>query len=191
MCRPLQGLQTDSNRLLITNIGDSPVIHKCGGISQFSFTRSWALTSQGGTLLCQRNCKMVRIYSHILRPNHDRTNLWRHNGMISVQWPRSILHRASAITSFIALILVSIGLVILAFTGKLPLEGLIFSPLGAFGFFIFTFGFIFIALAQLRHAIWDKGAMMEPDKNNILSYVMIFASIILAFAATFIATGAL
>ncbi len=121
------------------------------------------------------------------RPMAPHLQIWRwHPAMLS-----SILHRASAITSFIALILVSIGLVILAFTGKLPLEGLIFSPLGAFGFFIFTFGFIFMALAQLRHAIWDKGAMMEPDKNNILSYVMIFASIILAFAATFIATGAL
>ena len=47
-----------------------------------------------------------------------------------------------------------------------------------------------MTLAQLRHAIWDKGAMMDPDKNNMLSYVMIAASVVLSAIVTFIATGA-
>jgi len=69
---------------------------------------------------------------------------------------------------------------ILALTGKLPLEGLIFSLLGVIGFAVFAFAFIFMALAQLRHAIWDKGAMMDPDKNNMLSWGMIGASALLS-----------
>lgn len=112
--------------------------------------------------------------------------IWRwHPAMLS-----SILHRASAIICYIGLIKVAIGLLVLALTGKLPLEGLIFSPLGAIGLFVFLFAFIFMALAQLRHAIWDKGAMMDPDKNNMLSYVMIAASVVLAALITFLAAGA-
>lgn len=111
--------------------------------------------------------------------------IWRwHPAMLS-----SILHRASAIICYIGLVKVAVGLLILVLTGKLPLEGLIFSPLGAIGLFVFLFAFIFMALAQLRHAIWDKGAMMEPDKNNAMSYVMIVASVILASVLTFVAGG--
>jgi succinate dehydrogenase / fumarate reductase cytochrome b subunit len=102
----------------------------------------------------------------------------------------SILHRASAIICYIGLVKVAIGLLIVAITGRLPLEGLIFSPLGAIGLFVFLFAFIFMALAQLRHAIWDKGAMLDPAKNNVLSYVMIFAALALAALGTYFAGGA-
>ena len=44
---------------------------------------------------------------------------------------------------------------------------------GAIGLAIFVFAFIFMALAQFRHAIWDRGAMMDPDKNNMLTWGMI------------------
>ena len=119
------------------------------------------------------------------RPMAPHLQIWRwHPVMLS-----SILHRASAIICYVALILVAIGLLALAVTGKFPLEGLIFSPLGAIGLFVFLFAFIFMALAQLRHAIWDKGAMMDPDKNNAMSYVMIVASVILALVITFLAAG--
>lgn len=119
------------------------------------------------------------------RPMAPHLQIWKwHPAMLS-----SILHRASAIISYAGLIKVSIGLLILALTGKLPLEGLIFSPLGAFGLFVFVFAFIFMALAQLRHAIWDRGAMMDPDLNNTLSYAMIAVSIILAALTTFFAAG--
>ena len=120
------------------------------------------------------------------RPMAPHLQIWRwHPAMLS-----SILHRASAIICYVGLIKVAIGLLLLALTGKLPLEGLIFSPLGAIGLFVFLFAFIFMALAQLRHAIWDKGAMMEPEKNNMLSYVMIAASVILAALITALAAGA-
>jgi succinate dehydrogenase / fumarate reductase cytochrome b subunit len=113
--------------------------------------------------------------------------VWRwHPAMMS-----SIVHRASAIICYTALILVAVGVLILSLTGSLPLEGLIFSPLGALGLFVFLFAFIFMALAQLRHAVWDKGAMLKPELNNLLSYVMLFGSILLAFAITFLATGAI
>ena len=120
------------------------------------------------------------------RPMAPHLQIWRwHPAMLS-----SILHRASAIICYVGLFKVAMGLLALALTGKLPLEGLIFSPLGAIGLFVFLFAFIFMALAQLRPAIWAKGAMMDPDKNNMLSYVMIFASIVLAAIITFLATGA-
>lgn len=110
------------------------------------------------------------------RPMSPHLQIWRwHPAMLS-----SILHRASAIICYIGLIKVAVGLLILALIGKLPLEGLIFSPLGVIGLAVFAFAFIFMALAQLRHAIWDKGAMMDPDKNNMLSYAMIGLSVLLS-----------
>ncbi len=110
------------------------------------------------------------------RPMSPHLQVWRwHPAMLS-----SILHRACAIACYVALLLVAIGLVVLALTGSLPLQGLIFGPLGMIGFAIFVFAFIFMALAQLRHAIWDKGAMMKPELNNLLSYAMIAVSALLA-----------
>ena len=102
----------------------------------------------------------------------------------------SILHRATSIISYVGLILVAIGLLLVALTGRLPLEGLIFSPLGAIGLFVFVFSFIFMALAQLRHAIWDRAAMLKPELNNMLSYGMIAAAVILAALSTLAAVGA-
>lgn len=120
------------------------------------------------------------------RPMAPHLQIWRwHPAMLS-----SILHRACAIISYVGLIKVAVGLLILALTGKFPMEGLIFSPLGAIGLFVFLFAFVFMALAQLRHAIWDRGAMMDPDLNNTLTYVMIAGSAILAALVTFFATGA-
>jgi len=60
------------------------------------------------------------------RPMAPHLQIWRwHPAMLS-----SILHRASAIICYVGLIKVAIGLLVLGLTGKLPLEGLIFSPLG-------------------------------------------------------------
>jgi len=110
------------------------------------------------------------------RPMSPHLQIWRwHPAMLS-----SILHRASAIISYVALLLVAIGLLVLALTGSLPLEGLIFSPLGIIGFAVFIFAFIFMALAQLRHAVWDQGAMMNPDLNNKLTYGMIALAALLS-----------
>ncbi len=110
------------------------------------------------------------------RPMAPHLQIWRwHPAMLS-----SILHRASAIISFIALILVGIGLFVLALTGQLPLESLIYSPLGAIGFTFFVFAFAFMMLAQLRHAIWDMGNMFKPELNNTLSYAMIMLAAFIA-----------
>jgi len=110
------------------------------------------------------------------RPMSPHLQIWRwHPAMLS-----SILHRACAIICYVALLLVGVGLLALALTGTLPLEGLIYSPLGAVGLFVFLFAFIFMALAQLRHAVWDKGNMLKPELNNMLSYAMILLALVLA-----------
>lgn len=121
------------------------------------------------------------------RPMAPHLQIWKwHPAMLS-----SILHRASAIICYAALIKVAIGLLVLKLTGSLPLEGLIFSPLGAIGLFVFVFAFVFMALAQLRHAVWGKGAMMNPDLNNTLSYAMIAIAFLAALAITLISAGIL
>lgn len=119
------------------------------------------------------------------RPMSPHLQIWRwHPAMLS-----SILHRATSIISYIGLFKVALGLFVLALTGSLPLEGLIFSPLGVFGFFIFVFSFIFMALAQLRHAVWDNGAMLNPELNNKLTYGMIALALLLAVFSTLAAIG--
>jgi len=111
--------------------------------------------------------------------------IWRwHGAMMS-----SILHRASAIICYVALFVVAVGVLIASFTGQVPLEALIFSPLGAIGLFIFLFAFIFMALAQLRHAIWNRGKLLDPAKNNALSYAMVGGALFKAFILTLLISG--
>ena len=103
------------------------------------------------------------------RPMSPHLQVWRwHGAMMS-----SILHRASAIICYVALLIVAIGVLVTALTGKLPLEALVFSPLGAIGLFVFLFAFTFMAIAQLRHAIWNKGKFFDPDTNNLWSFFML------------------
>ena len=119
------------------------------------------------------------------RPMSPHLQIWRwHGAMMS-----SIVHRASAIISYVALCLVSVFIFVIFLTGTLPLEYIIFSPLGAIGLFVFLFAFIFLALAQLRHWIWSRGNMFEPEANNKLSYVMLAVSIVAALVLTLLATG--
>lgn len=119
------------------------------------------------------------------RPMSPHLQVWRwHGAMMS-----SILHRASAIISYVALFFVTVGVLIASFTGSLPLEGLIFSPLGAIGLFVFLFAFIFMAFAQFRHAIWNRGNMMDPAHNNTMSYGMIVAAVIVSLLFTLLISG--
>ena len=121
------------------------------------------------------------------RPLSPHLQIWKwHPTMAS-----SILHRAGAIISYFGLVFLAIGVLFLALTGELPLEGLIFSPLGAIGLFVFLFAFIFMAFAQFRHAVWDNGAMFEPQFNNLLSKLMIIGAVVISAILTFIATGGL
>ena len=116
------------------------------------------------------------------RPMSPHLQVWRwHGAMMS-----SILHRASAIICYVAVVIVGIGLLGFGSTGELPLAGLLFSPLGALGLFVFLFAFIFMALAQLRHAVWNQGEFFDPAKNNLLSYGMIAVALINAGLLTWI-----
>lgn len=116
------------------------------------------------------------------RPMSPHLQVWRwHGAMMS-----SIVHRASAIICYVALVIVAAGLLALGLTGELPLQGLLFSPLGALGLFVFLFAFIFMALAQLRHAVWNRGAFFKPELNNAVSFAMLATALILAAALTFI-----
>lgn len=120
------------------------------------------------------------------RPMAPHLQIWRwHGAMMS-----SIVHRASAIICYVALFLVAAGILVLSLTGSLPLAGLVFSPLGAIGLFVFLFAFVFMAVAQLRHAIWDRGDMFKPELNNMLSYVMLGFAIVVALVLTFVISGA-
>ena len=119
------------------------------------------------------------------RPMSPHLQVWRwHGAMMS-----SILHRASAIICYVALTIVALGLLYFGLKGELPLQGLLFSPLGAVGLFVFLFAFIFMALAQLRHAIWNQGEFFDPSKNNLLSYAMIAVALINAGLLTLIAVA--
>ena len=120
------------------------------------------------------------------RPMSPHLQVWRwHGAMMS-----SIVHRASAIICYVALFLVAVGIFVLALTGKLPLEGLVFSPLGAIGLTVFLFAFIFMALAQFRHWIWNSGKFLDPEQNNALSFIMLGVSLLLSFAGTALIVGA-
>ena len=119
------------------------------------------------------------------RPMSPHLQVWRwHGAMMS-----SIVHRASAIICYVALFIVALGILVMSLTNKLPLEGLVFSPLGAIGLFVFLFAFLFMAIAQFRHAVWNRGDMMDPAQNNTLSYVMLALSILVALILTLVASG--
>ena len=114
------------------------------------------------------------------RPMAPHLQVWKwHPAMLS-----SILHRISAIISYGFLIKIAVALVFLFTSGSIPLASLVFSPLGYLGFFVGFFAFIFMALAQLRHLIWDQGKYFEPAANNMMSWLMI----VLAFAGAAVST---
>ena len=118
------------------------------------------------------------------RPMAPHLQIWRwHPAMLS-----SILHRACAIFSYAALIKVALGLLFLAKNGELPMTDLLYSPLGAIGLFIGIFAVVFMALAQLRHTVWDMGKMFAPDTNNTLSWAMIASALLTAALFTYAAT---
>lgn len=120
------------------------------------------------------------------RPMAPHLQVWRwHPAMLS-----SILHRACAIISYVALIKLVLGLLYLKKKGSLPMEGLLYSPLGAIGLFIGIFAITFMALAQLRHLVWDQGKFMDPEANNKMSWVMIMAAIVVAAIFTWTTSSA-
>jgi len=120
------------------------------------------------------------------RPMAPHLQVWRwHPAMLS-----SILHRICAVISYGFLVKLTLGLLYFKKTGSVPFEGLIYSPLGWIGFFVAFFALTFMILAQLRHMIWDGGKYFDPDKNNMMSWVMIIVSILVAAVTTYAALGA-
>ena len=119
------------------------------------------------------------------RPMAPHLQVWRwHPAMLS-----SILHRACSIISYAALIKFALGLIYFTKTGIIPFENLIYSPLGALGMFIGFFGLIFMAFAQIRHTIWDRGLYFDPKSNNTMSILMIALALALAALCTFLISG--
>ncbi len=120
------------------------------------------------------------------RPMAPHLQIWRwHPAMLS-----SILHRITTVISYVFMIKLAFGLLFFKSTGHVPLEGLLYSPLGWIGFFVGFFALIFTAFAQLRHLIWDRGNYLEPAANNTMSWVMIALSVIGAAGCTYMALGA-
>ncbi len=120
------------------------------------------------------------------RPMAPHLQVWKwHPAMLS-----SILHRICCVISYAFLLKIAVALIVFKKTGSIPLEGLAFSPLGYIGFFVGFFAFFFMALAQLRHLIWDQGKYLEPGPNNMMSWLMILAAVILGAVSTYFVMGA-
>lgn len=114
------------------------------------------------------------------RPMAPHLQIWRwHPAMLS-----SILHRICAVISYGALIKFSFGLLYLKKTNELPFTELIYSPLGLIALFVIVFALVFMALAQLRHLVWDQGKAFDPAFNNKLSWGMIALALIVAIVFT-------
>ena len=105
----------------------------------------------------------------------------------------SILHRASGIVLYVALLKICIFLMAIAAGPKwfAQFQDLIYSPLGAVSFFIFTGILIFHLLNGIRHLVWDAGFGYNPKMSNIISIVIIIASAIAAIALTYCLIGSL
>lgn len=120
------------------------------------------------------------------RPMAPHLQIWRwHPAMLS-----SILHRICGIISYGFMIKLAIGLLYFKRTGNLPLESLLYSPLGWLGFFVGYFALIFLALAQFRHLVWDHGNYFDPAANNRMSWIMIILSVLGGAMFTYLSLGA-
>jgi len=121
------------------------------------------------------------------RPMSPHLQVWRwHPAMLG-----SILHRISSVICYIGFVKISFGLLILALTGKLPLEGVIYSPLGFIGLALFTFALVYLGLAQLCRLIWLRGKMLSPSLNNKLSLAMVLISVVLAIMVPLAVLGSI
>lgn len=121
------------------------------------------------------------------RPMSPHLQVWRWHGAMAA----SILHRACNIIMALALTGLALLVFSLAFGDGVfnALGGLIYSPLGAVLFGIVIFSAIYQSLAQLRHLIWDRGAMFDAGFNNTLSWVMMLAAAIVATILTLLTAG--
>ncbi|PHR57463.1 MAG: succinate dehydrogenase, cytochrome b556 subunit [Robiginitomaculum sp.] len=121
------------------------------------------------------------------RPMSPHMSVWKwHPAMLS-----SILHRGAVVILYIALIKICIWLALFAL-GDASFEavkGLIYSPLGAFAFFVFSAALVYHALADLRHLMWDAGKGYAPEKANAWSIILLVLAVIIATVLTYCLVG--
>ncbi|MEE9272164.1 MAG: succinate dehydrogenase, cytochrome b556 subunit [Robiginitomaculum sp.] len=123
------------------------------------------------------------------RPMSPHVSIWKwHPTMLS-----SILHRASGIVLYIGLLKICLFLAIMAAGPKVfeRWEGLVYSPLGAFSFFVFTGILIFHLLNGIRHLVWDAGHGFNAKTSNMVSLLIILTVAIIAAGLTFIMVGSM
>lgn len=116
------------------------------------------------------------------RPMSPHLQIWRwHPTMLS-----SILHRGSGIMLFISVVKLCIFMAILA-GGAKAFSGwsdLIYSPLGAFGFFVLAGLISFHWLNGIKYLVWDSGKLMDPKIANTVSSVIIGLAVLAAIGLT-------
>ncbi|WP_017931592.1 succinate dehydrogenase, cytochrome b556 subunit [Robiginitomaculum antarcticum] len=118
------------------------------------------------------------------RPLSPHLQVWRwHPTMLS-----SILHRATGVALYLAIILLSVFLAVLAAGPEVFMNysAIFYSPLGAIGFFIVIGILSFHMLNGIRHLIWDSGHLLSPPVANAMSIAIIAAAAVIAVILTFI-----
>ena len=104
------------------------------------------------------------------------------------RWPVtmtvSILHRITGGALYVGTALVAVWLVAAATsqTAFDAVHGFVTSWFGLLVLFGFTWALFMHLLGGLRHLVWDTGAGLEKRTASRLSWVSIFASIVLTLA---------
>ena len=123
------------------------------------------------------------------RPMSPHLSAWKwHPTMLS-----SILNRATGIVLYFGILKLCVGLIFLASgpEGFAKVSGLLYSPLGAISFFIFSGIILYHLINGLRHLAWDAGKGFDPKFSNTLSILIIAAAAIGAAILTYLLVGSL
>lgn len=117
------------------------------------------------------------------RPMSPHTSVWKwHSAMRA-----SILHRVTVVVLFIALFKICAWLAVLAFgdgTAFEAVNGLMYSPLGALVFFVFSTALVYHTFIDIRHLFWDAGKGIEAKSANTSSVVLLGLAILIGVVLT-------
>lgn len=117
------------------------------------------------------------------RPMSPHMSVWKwHPAMLS-----SILHRAAVIILYFALMKICIWLAIFAFGDSGAFEaikGLMYSPLGAIAFFVFSTALVYLLFIDVRHIFWDAGKGIDGKPANTSSIVLLILAVLIGVALT-------
>ncbi|PHR91307.1 MAG: succinate dehydrogenase, cytochrome b556 subunit [Robiginitomaculum sp.] len=119
------------------------------------------------------------------RPMSPHMSVWKWHAAMRA----SILHRAAAVTVYIALLVICVWLAIFAVgeAGFEAVKALVYSPLGAISFFVFSLALVYNSLIDVRHLFWDTGKGMGQKAANLSSTLLL----VLAIAIAVVLTGCL